>query len=559
MVDAQPQGQLRHAIAVEFPSSHARLRIHEGDVRDEKLMKRVVAELTSLRGVVHLASLSNPTWCSDHEELCFDINVRGTRTVLQAIQSAANVTSGAGPWQILVSSVDVGRLQINNGTVDMEPEDLVLARTKFASERVFEENINAVSGGNMSRARIVRLSNVYGESRFSGDHGSLVDALVKRAMINLALEQYVSEERDYLHISDAVAAVMQIVDQFTQQQDRGDEESMIIYRVSSGERVDMKQLVDKIVDVTNSLSPIRKLDSKGPKKSSRRSSLENSPASRSLVKDFAFAKRPITLDQGLRMATTNYLQEALTYLRNTKSEVCSQDRWGVNDLVDLDSCDVSISANNRHLFMDGNSNFPFYGGDLVGVKCGERWELHMLTVYSFVSPVIKFRARQDQGPATKSKGPKNNRRLVAFGCGEMGTGLGGFNASDVKVSKISEWEGVNHTMLEWEAQVQEHTGMVKLFVPGTDRELVPGKRKDLVLQDNEPDVWNFRVTPICCSHSNTWTKSMFELFRTFLPITTRIFLMFVTYKFPSFVPQLSVLCEESNPTSVQRDDEGEKM
>jgi nucleoside-diphosphate-sugar epimerase len=80
-------------ITSEYPA--ADLRVVIGDIRDPTQLENAVA---GVKGVIHLAAVSRVLWCLENQADCTDVNVRGTKLVLEALKTG---------WFIQASSREV--------------------------------------------------------------------------------------------------------------------------------------------------------------------------------------------------------------------------------------------------------------------------------------------------------------------------------------------------------------------------------------------------------------------------------------------------------------------
>ena len=172
-----------------------------------KYYKASVMNVTSLRsimvkeditGVIHLAAVSRVQWCLDAPDHCRDVNVEGTRIVVDAVNAISRVQ-----WLIFASSREVyggaPNFPVNEGT-PRSPLN-IYGITKSDAETVIEQ----VSA---KPTIVLRLSNVYGGLN---DHAErLIPSLLTKCLLDQPV--YVTggqQVMDFTYIDDVVAAFLQ--------------------------------------------------------------------------------------------------------------------------------------------------------------------------------------------------------------------------------------------------------------------------------------------------------------------------------------------------------------
>ena len=169
--------------------------VNYGDILDSDV---VSDRLPNIDGVIHLAAVSRVIWGERDPELCRQVNVDGTLTLLKAI--ARQVRK---PWFIYASSREVygqqSQLPVSE-EADLFPCN-VYAYSKQAAERLTfqyrDESINTA---------ILRFSNVYGSVTDHTDR--VLPAFCRRAVNNDDL--YVEGKDnlfDFTHVTDIVHGI----------------------------------------------------------------------------------------------------------------------------------------------------------------------------------------------------------------------------------------------------------------------------------------------------------------------------------------------------------------
>jgi nucleoside-diphosphate-sugar epimerase len=170
-----------------------------GDVRDRDALERA---LRGVSGVVHLAAVSRVLWGEKYPKACVDINVGGTKNLLES-----SLASPLRPWFLFASSREVygepKRLPVTED-FPLRPVNLY-GRTKAEGEAMAME---AREKG-LSTA-VVRFSNVYGSVL---DHPDRVVPAFARAAALGGEIRVEGEENifDFTHLDDTARGVLAMV------------------------------------------------------------------------------------------------------------------------------------------------------------------------------------------------------------------------------------------------------------------------------------------------------------------------------------------------------------
>lgn len=151
-------------IHAELPQAKHLLRVKLGDIRDDRALREVMTD--DVVGVVHLAAVSRVLWCLENEADCWDVNERGTETVLTALTDL-NKKDGGRRWFVLASSREVyGDAKV---LPVMENSDLTPANiygaSKLKAEQVvqrFLKTLEKTKNAGSLYVVVLRLSNIYG-------------------------------------------------------------------------------------------------------------------------------------------------------------------------------------------------------------------------------------------------------------------------------------------------------------------------------------------------------------------------------------------------------------
>ena len=183
-----------------------------GDIRDTKTLRTIFREFR-VEGVIHLAAVSRVITAQNDPELCWDVNVNGTRSLLDAI-----TTSPQKPWIIMGSSREIYG----------EPETLpvpesygfhpinIYGEAKAEGEKLVREyaethGLNSV---------VLRFSNVYGARYDILDR--VIPRFILKALHDEALEIHGGEQIfDFTHVDDTTHGILLTVAYLQKQMNGG--------------------------------------------------------------------------------------------------------------------------------------------------------------------------------------------------------------------------------------------------------------------------------------------------------------------------------------------------
>jgi len=195
----------------------------EGDVRDAGALRRVLRD-TAPQAVCHLAAIHFIPYCIAHPDEAMDVNVNGTRQVLEACRevrparllfasTAAVYPAEDGPF---TEEHAPGPIDIY-GTSKLEGEELV---RRFAAETA-------------TPTVIARLFNAFGP-RDTNPH-LIPDVLAQLGQGDTVRLGNLEPVRDYVHLEDLAAALVALLE--------AADESCSIFNVGSGEGRSVREVL----------------------------------------------------------------------------------------------------------------------------------------------------------------------------------------------------------------------------------------------------------------------------------------------------------------------------
>ena len=207
----------------------------EGSILDRKLLSEAMRDVTH---VFHLAamvsvaeSVANPTDCQQ-------INVEGTRRVLEAATQA-----GAKRCVLASSCAVYGNDPAMPKTESLPPAPASpYAESKLAGERLCTESI--------LHAVALRFFNVYGPHQDpNGPYAAAIPRFLQSALAGtpITIHGDGQQTRDFVFVEDVTAALIHVA---LHPDLRG------VYNVASGQSTSILQLAKRILSITRSSSPI---------------------------------------------------------------------------------------------------------------------------------------------------------------------------------------------------------------------------------------------------------------------------------------------------------------
>jgi nucleoside-diphosphate-sugar epimerase len=232
------------------------LTYHKGSIDPTSPALSKLFSKTRIDGIIHLAGISLEEWCEPRYGICHQVNVGGTKALLEQAAKVRKGRSKALPWVIMASSMDVFDPII--GEKDRDPKSAI-GRTKLAAELLVE---NASESNPDLRAAIIRMDEIYGYPNSGSIASTFVPSLITNALTGLPM-QYSSSKpaRDYVHIDDALVAMNEVIEK-VKTSDIGTGVSYL--DLVSGTRKTESEVMEIVRQQTHTLSPVRDIGN-GPR------------------------------------------------------------------------------------------------------------------------------------------------------------------------------------------------------------------------------------------------------------------------------------------------------
>jgi CDP-paratose 2-epimerase len=205
----------------ERHGEHVRFAI--ADIRDKEAVARAVGEAAA---VLHLAAQVAVTTSLDRPVEDFEVNASGTLNVLEAIRH----NNPEAPLIFASTNKVYGKLVANNGFVRLgnryQPADPTLARgvdetttldfysPYGCSKGTADQYVHDYARVYGLRCAVLRMSCIYGPRQFGTEDQGWIAHFMMRAINALPITIFGDglQVRDALHISDAVAAWLAVLD-----------------------------------------------------------------------------------------------------------------------------------------------------------------------------------------------------------------------------------------------------------------------------------------------------------------------------------------------------------
>jgi UDP-glucose 4-epimerase len=221
--------------------------IHKYDIRDDTLSKHLQEVNPDV--LIHLAALHYIPYCSDNPEETFDVNVLGTRTLLEAAREF-------GPQKVVFASsaaVYPPRKEPNREESNLSPID-IYGKTKMIGEdymRMFAYDTGVST-------TVARLFNIYGPNE-TNPH--LVPAILEQVDAGKRTVELgnLRPKRDFVYVKDVSRAIKEMVTDTSTDYE--------VYNVGSGDSKSVREVVGLVsealgedIDITQDEERVRETD-----------------------------------------------------------------------------------------------------------------------------------------------------------------------------------------------------------------------------------------------------------------------------------------------------------
>jgi UDP-glucose 4-epimerase len=228
---------------IEHLINNPNFKLTEGSILDVNLVEDLVK---SVDQVLHLAAAVGVFNIIDEPLKSLTTNLSGTEGILKAANKFKK--------QVLIASSSevYGK---NNAIPLSEDSDRIVgsplkSRWSYSEAKAIDESLGFFYfQEHKLPVRIIRLFNTVGP-RQVGTYGMVVPRFVTAALRNEPIQIYGdgNQSRCFCHVSDAVKAILTIIDSDTTIGD--------VYNIGNNQEVSIKKLADRVKEITNSTSKI---------------------------------------------------------------------------------------------------------------------------------------------------------------------------------------------------------------------------------------------------------------------------------------------------------------
>lgn len=290
-----------------------------------------------------------------------------------------------------------------------------------------------------------------------------------------------------LHISDAVEGVVLTIHDLTKKRNSwsisNSRTSLDIFDLVSDSSATVEELVDKVVRLTRSKSPLRYLpnDNLFPD--------TNHGRNKNVLKELSSWWRPTPVDEGLLRLVRDYLQEMEWSLKKRYDSTCGAASPSLTynaEIEKLNDCYSSVAVD--------------MAGELAIIQLGDKdgnryWETSPeMPLRSRIRTFVKM--REDGKPILSLRDLDSDRWLGLDATTVTEPGL-------VSLAVLSNEDRSAGKLSEWEMDVNKEDSTVRLVLAETQYQLAgpPTLAGNYSLISKDLDIYPFRIIPICCEHA----------------------------------------------------------
>ncbi|WWC90586.1 uncharacterized protein L201_005522 [Kwoniella dendrophila CBS 6074] len=470
----------------------------------------------SFDGVIHLAAVSLESWCKPKENECHEVNVEGTKAVINQIENTLTKKrkriwgENKTPWIILGSSMDVYPQEQGVSEKSGKNPSTALGRTKLAAEHVLEkavkDSLSSEENGNPAtiHGMILRFPEVYGYPQSTSIAEAFIPSLLNNALTSLPI-QYNSNtpSLSLLHVDDAVKGILKAISRLEDNSKLGIRKEVEEFNLVYSKRWQIEDIVELVRTETHSLSPLRDIGS--------RNSPQMPDFSNELAKEVLGWQPEISAAVGLGLSLQKLSEDIAEYSRKWHQNHCSptEDFPSDNnvliqhlvedernkDLTKLKGCTVNMGFDNQ--------------GWLNHVKCEDgkhcKADTNKVTAMNWNQSVFVIHQVEQH---------KNSERTVRVvfeeekGMGYLGYRL--INDKEVGLELFDRF--TDEGQVEFDVEVNPHSSSLRLLIPDT------GKQIHALSNDTDSSTWftlepttrwlhphfDMRMNILCCPSEGDW-------------------------------------------------------
>jgi len=209
--------------------------LHTGDIQDTAAMSRVIED-NRIKTVFHLAARLPGESDMDNPMLCFDVNVRGTLSVLHAARR-----SGV---EKLVYASSMSVYSEPPRYLPVDEEHPVQPLTAYGASKLAGELCCRLYAGTMDMV-VLRYGGVYGKGQRESD---ALLRFIRQASASQPLTIFGdgTQSSDFVYIDDVIQGTLLAWE-------KGEAG---VYNIGSGQETGIRELAERIIDITGSGSEV---------------------------------------------------------------------------------------------------------------------------------------------------------------------------------------------------------------------------------------------------------------------------------------------------------------
>ncbi|WWC71348.1 uncharacterized protein I206_105303 [Kwoniella pini CBS 10737] len=491
---------------------------HRGSILPSSSALSDLFASTSFNGVIHLAAISLESWCAPKENECHEVNVEGTKQILDQIGDTLTEKRKRlwnrqvkTPWIILGSSMEVYPQEQGVSEVSGKNPTSALGRTKLGAEIALQDavrnsSLDGFEGEAMINGMILRFPEVYGYPQSQSVPHAFIPSLLTNALTSLPI-QFSSDipSLDLLHVDDAIKGILKAISRIEDQSrlgvrsEGGVEEFNLVY----GQRWQTQDIVELVRTEAHSMSPIRDI---GSATSPQMPNFSNGRA-----KDILEWEPEISAPVGLGVALQTLSEDIAEYSRTWHQNHCSpnadfpsednvlSDHFVEDlrnkDLTKLDGCTVNLGFDHEgwlhHVKCEDGKHCSADGEKVTAMN----WNQSVFIVHKAADYNKKERTVRVMFEEEKGMGYLGYRKTK-----EDEIGLELFEKDD------------SEGQIEFDIEVNRHGSFLRLLIPDTGRQIhaLSNSTDSSTWFTLEPTTrwidphFDMRMNVLCCPSEGDW-------------------------------------------------------
>jgi len=238
---------------------------------------------SKISSIIHLAAVSDVKYCNDNPSVCFDVNVVGTKKMLEICRKKDIDFIFASTSHVY------GKPKIN----PISEKETTKANSIYSATKIIGENLcEAYAKTYGLNIAVFRFFSLYGPK--APKHNVVYNIINQYKNNSKVKIGNLKPKRDFLYIDDAIRAIKTV---------NGNQKGFQIFNVGSGKSFSIKTISDKIEKIMK-----KKVTVETDKTKIRKNDILEIKSDYSKIKKIHHWKPKISLDEGLKK-TCEYYQK----------------------------------------------------------------------------------------------------------------------------------------------------------------------------------------------------------------------------------------------------------